>query len=229
MTTRREWLIAAACVGAAGAANGRMSLLRSATLSAVTPSQFGAWAANDVSDLVAPAAPGTLMARLYAETVERVYRNAVTGAEVMMLLAYGDSQTNELQVHRPEQCYPAFGFELSDNRPTQVAIGGGVTLPGRQLVADAPGRREVIVYWARLGEYLPIDLREQRVDRLRTSMAGEIADGLIARFSVLSGDTADAVGVLEGFIAGLVRATAAKARPALIGSLRARAMAAKGF
>ncbi|MDQ2861412.1 MAG: EpsI family protein [Pseudomonadota bacterium] len=176
-----------------------------------------------------PATEGSLEAKLYGQTVERVYQQAATQAEVMMLLAYGDSQTNALQLHRPEVCYPAFGFELSRSQPVQVALGGSVTLPGRALVAEAPGRRENIVYWTRLGAFLPISESEQRIDRLRTSMRGIIADGVLARCSTLGADPAAAFTLLEGFITALIGATAGAARPVLIGAARARAMARAGL
>lgn len=234
MTTRRDFLIGGACAAGAGAAyvlkpKRRVSLLGRASLADVTPNGFGDWTSRDVSDLVAPATEGSLMAKLYAQTVERVYQQTSTGAQVMLLLAYGDSQTNELQLHRPEVCYPAFGFEISGNESAQLPLAGAVTLPARRLVATAPGRQENIIYWTRLGQFLPVSESQQRVDRLKTSMQGVIADGVLARCSVLGADPAPAFALLEGFIAGFIRATARGARPVFIGSARANAMAAAGF
>ena len=59
---------------------------------------------------VAPETPDSLAARLYGETVGRIYRQQSTGDQVIMLMAHGDVESNELQLHRPEVCYPAFGF-----------------------------------------------------------------------------------------------------------------------
>ena len=44
-------------------------------------------------------------------------------------------------------------------------------------------------------------------------MKGDIADGMLARFSMLGADSAAAVGVLERFIPVLVRAVAAGNQP----------------
>ena len=183
MIARRDLLIGALCaVGAGGAyalkPTRRVSLLGNAKLGDLVPGVVGDWSARDVSDLVAPQTEDSLMSKLYGQTVERIYTEASTGAEVMVLLAYGDSQTNELQLHRPEVCYPSFGFEISDNEATLIPISGGVTVPGRRLVAQAADRVENIVYWARIGEFLPIICSEQRVDRLKTAISGYIADGL---------------------------------------------------
>jgi EpsI family protein len=231
MIGRRDFLIGAACAAAGTAAYGlqprrRLSLQGSAKLEQIVPRQFGAWTSRDVSDLVAPQTPDSLMAKLYGETVGRVYQQATNGVEVMMLLAHGDTQSDELQLHRPEVCYPAFGFAISRSTPIALPLAGGVTVPARRLVAVAPGRQENIVYWSRLGEYLPIDGTQQRIDRLKTAMAGKVYDGLLARFSILGSDMDAAFQSLEGFIGELVLAVQGPLRVSLIGTSRASAMLA---
>jgi EpsI family protein len=230
MIARRDLLIGGACLAAAGAAYGlqprrRVSLQGSAKLDDIMPRQFGDWVSRDVSDLVAPQSSDSLMAKLYSETVGRIYTQRSTGIEIMMLLAHGDTQSNDLQLHRPEVCYPAFGFAISNSQAIQLPLAGGVALPARRLVAIAPGRQENIIYWSRLGEYLPTDGAQQRLDRLMTAMHGYVADGLLARFSVLGSDPAPAFATVASFIAGLVRAIPATSRGTLIGSPRAAAMA----
>ncbi len=210
MIDRRELFIGGACFVAAGAAFGmtprrRLSLLGGQRLQNIVPATVGRWTSSDVTDLVAPRGDGSLAARLYGDTLERNYRDNQTGSEVMMVLAHGDSQTNELQLHRPEACYPAFGFELSGSRPRSLPLVGGVDLPARQLVADAPGRRESIIYWSRIGEFLPVGDGEQRMDRLKTALSGYIADGLLARFSSLGADSAAALSRIVDFIPALIR------------------------
>jgi EpsI family protein len=177
-----------------------------------------------VSDLVAPKTEGSLMNKLYGETVGRVYTNSATQAEIMMLLAHGDTQSNDLQVHRPEVCYPAFGFSISQSHAIQLPLPGGVTLPSRRLVASAPGRQENIIYWSRLGEYMPTDGAQQRIDRLETAMQGYVADGLLARFSSIGTDPDAAFTLVGRFISDLIRAVPGARRVALIGTPRADAM-----
>ena len=231
MIARRDLLIGGACVAAGAAAyeltpRHRISLQGSAKLEQIVPRRFGAWTSRDVSDLVAPQTPDSLMAKLYSEAVGRVYLHASTGAEVMMLLAHGDTQSNDLQLHRPEVCYPAFGFAISKSMAIALPLAGGVTVPARRLVAVAPGRQENIVYWSRLGEYLPIDGTQQRLDRLKTAMAGRVYDGLLARFSMIGSDTDTAFASVEGFIGELVLAVRGVQRVSLIGTTRASAMLA---
>jgi len=234
MTSRRDFAIGAVCLAAAAssfalAPRRRVTLLaRAMKLDQIVPRTFGDWVSQDVSDLVAPKIEGSLMSRIYGETVGRVYSRAQGGPDVMMLLAYGDTQSDDLQLHRPEICYPAFGFAISKSTPTEVGLGGGVTIPTRSLVADAPDRRESIIYWSRLGEYLPRDRKEQQFDRLRTAMRGEIADGLLARFSVIGSDTAASVDAIRRLIPALIRAVQPNQRAVFLGSLRALALAAAG-
>jgi EpsI family protein len=232
MIGRRDLIVGAACLAGAGVAYAlqprrRVSLLEHGKrLEEIVPRSFAAWQSQDVTDLVAPKIEDSLASRLYRETVGRIYRSAESGEEIMMLLAYGDSQTEDLQLHRPEVCYPAVGFSLSHDDATSIDLGRNVSIPSRQLLAEAPDRRENIVYWARLGEYLPIERRQQQIDRLKTAIRGDIADGLLARFSMLSSDSPMAVNVIKGFVPLLVRAVPADQRGVLIGTERAAAMVA---
>jgi len=228
---RRDLLIGGACLAAAGAAYGltprrHVSLLAGRRLQDIMPASFADWTSTDVTDLVAPKEEGSLASRVYGQTVERIYRQAPSQNEIMMLTAWGNTQTSELQLHRPEICYPAFGFELSGNQPVQLPLPGGVTLPARRLTADAPERRENIIYWTRLGEFFPVEGHEQRYDRLRTAMAGYVADGVLARLSMLSADPSPAFAAMIAFVPALVAAMATNARPVLIGTSRARAVTA---
>ncbi len=231
MIGRRNLLIGGACLTAAGGAwalepRRQVSLLGSAKVADITPARFGDWSSIDVGDLVAPREEGSLLARLYEETVGRIYTQQATGAQILMFMAHGDTQSDLLQLHRPEVCYPAFGYTLSQSAPTGIALPGGARLPGRRLVADAPGRREYIIYWSRLGEFLPVNGVQQRLDRLETSMQGVIADGLLARFSAVGGEPAAAMATVAGFIPQLLLAVDPRRRRGLIGTALADSMAA---
>jgi EpsI family protein len=230
LSNRRNILIALACVGGLGAAEiltprRRLSLLGKRKLEDVLPRDLPGWISHDASDLVAPRQEGSLASRIYGQTVGRVYRHEATGFETMMLAAYGETQSRDLQLHRPESCYPAVGFAIKASAEVQTPLGGAAQLPTRRLVAEAPGRRESIVYWSRLGEYLPRGGMEQRVAVLRTAFSGYLADGLLMRVSAV-GEPQKAFGQIDGFIADLLKATAPQARPALIGTRLSQAMTA---
>jgi EpsI family protein len=231
MISRRDALIGGACVAAAGAAfvlkpHRELSLLAPGQkIAAIVPGAFGKWISRDVSDLFAPPTEDSLQARLYGETVGRLYANSSTGVQVLMLLAHGDVQSNELQLHRPEVCYPAFGLTINSTVPTTVPLSGTVNLPSRALIAQSAETKVATIYWTRLGEYLPVSGTEQRLDRLRTAVAGYIPDGLLARFSTESSEPARMLPVISEFIQDLVLAVQPAARRPLIGSARATALA----
>jgi EpsI family protein len=231
MTSRRDLLVGALCVGGAGAAYSleprrRVSLLGRRSLASLVPYRFGRYTSRDVSDLIAPR-EDSLESRLYGQTVGRVYSSSDGAPDVMMLLAYGDTQNDNLQLHRPETCYPFFGYQIAQNHPVDVELGRGVTLPGRSLIAQAPDRHETILYWSRLGQYLPLTHGQQQMDRLATAMRGEIADGVLARFSVADVDPSTAIDEMEKLIPALIQAMPADGRDVLIGSDRAVALSGR--
>jgi EpsI family protein len=227
---RRDLLIGAACISAAAAGAAlkprrRVSLLaQNESLADIVPAKFGAWRSEDVGDPMAINGPETLSARLYNQLVTRVYTNDETQGSVFMLLAYGGQQTDELQLHRPEICYPAFGFSLLQNEPTTLDIAKGVVVPARRILADSESRRESVIYWTRMGEYLPASGGQQREDRFRIAMQGIIPDGLLSRFSTTASDSTDAWRHIETFVAALITATPANHRRVLIGTERANAL-----
>jgi EpsI family protein len=234
MIARREVLIGTACVLSSGTAlalkpRRKVSLLPAGSkLSDFLPRKFGQWDSRDVSDLYAPETPDSLAARLYGETVARLYTDRRSGAQIMMLMAHGDSQSNELQLHRPEVCYPAFGFSLTASAPLELQIGRGVMLPARRLVAQSSQQRQALVYWTRLGEYFPVNVTEQRLNRLDAAMHRYIPDGLLARFSMAESDTAGAFKEISTFIPALLAQIPDDRLNVFVGSARAQQLVRAG-
>lgn len=231
MIARRNLLIGGACVAAAGAAyvltpRKRLVLLKDGKLADAIPLNFGDWSAENSDGLVQPNTEGELAATLYSELVGRIYHQASTGEAVMMLVAYGDTQSDLLQLHRPESCYPAVGFNIVSSVPGKLTLQGGADVPVRRVVAAAQGRQENIVYWARMGEYLPASSGEQRKVRLQTAMDGYVPDGAMIRFSIVGDDAEAAFRKLDAFIPELLASVPAAKRPALVGTRLARTVVA---
>lgn len=218
---RRNIIIGAACVAGLGVAEAlrprhHMSLLAGHKLDDAIPRNLSAWKSHDVTDLVKPREEKSLASRLYAQTVGRVYTDA-TGFEVMMLAAYGETQSRDLQLHRPEICYPAIGFAITRNEEHMINFKPGVVLPVRRLLAQAPDRREAIVYWSRVGDYMPLGGFEQRVDVLKNGMAGNISDGILMRCSSIGLNVDGSFAKLETFIRALLAETPVALRPVMVG------------
>ncbi len=116
MVTRRDVLIGLGCLRAPGrgpmrCVPGAMSsswATRSWTSS--SRASLPGWSERPSNAIVAPAEENSLAARLYNQSLARLYVNAA-GEGVMLVIAYGNTQSDSLQLHRPEVCYPAFGFD----------------------------------------------------------------------------------------------------------------------
>jgi EpsI family protein len=238
MINRRNLAVAAACLLGAGAAyalapHRRLSLLGAQKLAAIIPEKVGdktgagEWVARDVAGLVSASTTDSLSNDLYDEVIERAYRQAASGDEIMMLIAHGPSQTHDLQLHRPEICYPAFGYDIRSSTAIQIPLGDGATLPARALTAEGADHKEYIVYWTRLGEFLPVTHREQSDDRLKTALEGYVGDGVLCRFSIVGGDPDPAFTRLKAFITAFVENVAPNAKAALIGTKLANRLSAR--
>jgi EpsI family protein len=221
--SRRDIVFGGAGLAALGAAEAlrprkRLVLLKvGGTIDSAIPKAFAGWQAQASTGLVGPEMAGKLAKSLYSETVSRTYYNDATGASVMLLAAYGDTQSDLLQLHRPESCYPAVGFAIASTRAAELPLKPGTELPVRRVVAATEERNENIIYWTRLGERLPQSGGEQRQARLANAMQGYVADGILVRASTL-GDSEQAFSILSEFLPQMLMATRKDLRPALIGT-----------
>ena len=228
MIARRDLLIGAAAAGAAGLAlalkpRRHVSLLGKIKLENVVPESFPGWSAEASQGLVKPKPQG-LAAELYNEEVQRVYYNPDTETAVMVLIAYGGTQSDTLQLHRPEVCYPAIGFAIQSKAPGLLPLPGGTGLPLVRLVAVAGEREENILYWTRVGEALPTNGESQRSILVKDAMRGFVPDGVLVRCSTINIDHAAAFKVLDAFVPAFLKAVGASGRPALVGTDLAKAL-----
>lgn len=222
MIRRRDLIMAGLALTAAGTAEAlrprkKLILLKGGKIDTLVPKAFGTWTAEGSNGLVSPDQAGKLAKSLYSEIVERIYHDNKTGAAVMVLAAYGDTQSDLLQLHRPESCYPAVGFTIRSTRPKNLSLPGGAQLPVREVVATSEGRTENIVYWTRIGESLPQSASEQRKARFNDAVHGYVSDGILFRCSAL-GESAVCFELLEAFVPALLEATQRNGRPVLIGT-----------
>lgn len=221
MMRRRDLIFAGLGVGAFATAEylrprKRIKLLKKGTIAEAIPATFGNWEAH-ADNLVSPEQAGRLARTLYSETVSRTYVESETEAAVMLLAAYGDTQSDLLQLHRPESCYPAVGFTLQSAKSVDLPLLGGAVLPARKVVATIEDRVENILYWTRMGEQLPRTGEEQRDARLSNAIQGFVPDGILVRCSVV-GETEPSFRQLETFVRNLLASVRPDYRPALIGT-----------
>lgn len=207
-------------LAAAGAAaltpRHHVELLHGRKLDTIIPMAFGEWSTTPSSAFVLPKTPGSLADRLYSDTVSRLYV-APNKLPMMMVLAYGNLQSDLLQLHRPETCYAAVGFQISHSTRAAIPFAPNVAIPLRELTASTDNRVEPIAYWTRIGDFLPTDKREQRTMRLREQIAGIIPDGILVRLSTVAEPTPETFAQLTAFGRALVLGVKPDNRAILIG------------
>jgi EpsI family protein len=195
----------------------RLDLMGDAQLEDLVPLEIASWRVTPSNAVILPEAEaGSLADRLYNQTLSRLYL-ADDRLPVMLVIAYGNTQSDQLQLHRPEVCYRAFGFAISESRLASLEVRRGVALPVRELVASTNERTEPILYWTRIGDFLPVTGRQQRAMKLRSEIGGTVADGVLVRMSTVAEPTRETFETLESFARELVLSLPPEALPALLG------------
>ena len=91
-------------------------------LEQMIPKTFGQWTFDPQVRLVEPAGTDTLSKQIYSAELARGFRDR-NGRLIMLIIAYGASQSDRLQLHRPEVCYAAQGFRVSAFAEPKPFIG----------------------------------------------------------------------------------------------------------
>lgn len=185
-------------------------------LDTIVPERIADWRFSTASGLILP--PQDQLSRaLYEQLLTRVYVTEAAKPSVMLAIAYSSVQEGRLQVHRPDVCYPAAGFTIASNELVRVDVGPGLSIPARFLVADRGSRRECVLYWTRIGPSLATGWSQQRWIMATANLQGYIADGLLARLSVISSDISGARQELELFLRAMLLKTDPAGQQLLIG------------
>ena len=171
-------------------------------LEELVPKQFGEWRLEW-------AAPQPLIpqleetaARLYSQTLVRTYRSG-QGDQVMLSIAYGSQQRDDLKAHRPEFCYRGQGFDIRSVTDGTLNTRFGA-LPVRRLHAHSWQRDEPITYWTTLGQTVELPGLGRHLAMFSRSLSAEVDDGMLVRISSLDKDTKSAWQLHERFIAALL-------------------------
>lgn len=168
-------------------------------LEAVIPKQFGDWRLDTsaVGGVVNPQQE-ELLKQLYSQILTRTYVNS-RGDRVMLSIAYGNDQRDGLQLHYPEICYPAQGFQLKTNRKVDLQLAG-LTIPARRLETVFGSQRyEPVTYWTVIGETAVRGGTDKKLAEMRYGFQGLIPDGLLFRISSIDRDTDAAYRVQDRF------------------------------
>lgn len=218
--TRRNLLVGTvglACAGMALAAarESEAEPLSEDALGRVVPEQFAGWTSVPSGYVVLPS-QNDLTDEVYNDVLIRVYQHA-DGASVAFLMAYGSLQSRDMQLHRPELCYPAAGFAIQSAETLELRLPGQPAIGARLLGTASQARPEQVLYWTRIGNEFPTTQLAQRWAVVRHNLRGEMPDGILVRMSTVSEDAASAFPVLRTFIGDLMNASPMAARRLLVG------------
>lgn len=191
-----------------------------ASLAQSIPTQFGDWKevffGAEQIDPGKGAADEPNMDRPYDDVLMRAYGNS-EGDIVLLAVAYGLNQRQEVKIHRPDVCYTAQGFQLVERSPTTLPFN----VRGTRMLVKAPGRTEAVSYWIRIGNEFTENPWAIRYHIFKQGLAGKAVDGVLVRASRIeqgSGGAAETrYRVQEQFLGDLVRALPVAARHLLLG------------
>ena len=186
-------------------------------LEVLIPKTFGDWKIDEtITPLIANPVQQALINKIYNQTLTRTYVNS-SGDQIMLSIAYGGDQTDDMAVHKPEVCYPAQGFQILKNATGSLSTGQG-NIPVKRLVATQGQRIEPITYWRTVGDAVEVNSLKWKLQQLKYGLTGEIPDGLLFRISSIQADDARAYQLQDAFARDLLKAMSPSGRQRIIGN-----------
>jgi len=187
------------------------------TLSTLIPNSFGDWKnIPDANNQIIDPQQQQSLDTVYSQILARTYADA-PGYRIMLSVVYGRTQRGNLQLHHPEICYPAQGFEVLSNRTSQIETAFG-PLPVRQLETRFSTKRiEPVSYWALVGKQVVLGSARRKLVELGWGLRGYTADGLLVRISSIDATAPRAFARHGDFARALLVSMAAPQRQLLAG------------
>lgn len=151
------------------------------------PAKFGVWTElPNALEQITTTVGELSREQPYDEIVSKTYVDN-QGHSVMLTVAYGKNQRQEIKIHRPELCYPAQGFQVKGFRAVDFddvhSAQAGLVIPGKRMVAAGKYFDEIVSYWIRIGSTYSSSAWETRWTIMKEGLAGRMADGVLVRVS----------------------------------------------
>jgi EpsI family protein len=187
-------------------------------LEEMIPREFAGWRIdpNVMPIQVSPDVQAKLDAT-YNQVLSRTYVSP-DGERMMLSIAYGGAQSDDLSVHHPEACYTAQGFQVLAPAIGQLVTEFGA-VPVKRLFAVLGPRREPITYWITVGEQATHSPLQEKLSRFRYGLTGQIPDGILVRVSSIAEDREGAYAQQGSFVRSMLAAMQPKDRVRLVGRL----------
>lgn len=163
--------------------------LETIDLEQAVPKKFGQWSVDTNASPILPSAESQeAVAKIYDQTLTRTYVSN-TGERIMLSIAYGGTQNQQLRAHRQEVCYAAQGFKISQLQQVDLQFGKS-TINGTRMVAQQGNQRiEPVTYWFTMGDEVVRSYLDRQVTQLKYALSGYLPDGYLFRVSSLSADS----------------------------------------
>lgn len=220
----RNLLLLALMVAASGLALALKPTVRVADsgpkvdLELLIPRQFGEWReAQFGSAQIVDPQQKAVIDKIYNQTLTRTYVNP-RGYAIMLSLAYGSDQSDSLQLHKPEVCYPAQGFQVDSRQVGALVLPVG-TIPATRLMTTLGPRKEPVTYWTTVGDEVIVGGLQKKLVEMRFGFSGRIPDGMLIRISSIDGNKERAFEFHQQFAEAMVGAVATDQRRRLVGAL----------
>ena len=189
-------------------------------LETLIPKQFEGWHLDEsLVPLQASPDQEAALKNIYSQILTRTYISS-RGQRIMLSVVYGDGIDRQLDVHRPEYCYAAQGFQVSQytDQVIQTLFG---SLSVRRLVASQGQRIEPISYWIKIGDKALSSTFERKLQKIKQVFTGRVGSGMLVRVSSIDNDQGLAYKEQETFINALLQAMPEAQRKQLIGNQQA--------
>lgn len=186
-------------------------------LEIMIPTEFGDWRVDkSIIPLQVDAETQAMLDKIYNQTLSRTYVNSI-GERIMLSVAYGGDQSDNLAVHKPEVCYYAQGFEIMKTYADELLTQYG-KLPIKRLLAVKGYRNEPITYWVTVGNKAVLPGIDEKLQQLKYGLTGNVPDGMLVRVSSIDADNTKAYQLQTVFIQDLLFAVNVNERARLIGT-----------
>ncbi len=193
-------------------------LLGDFQLELIVPKNFADWRldANTGRGVVNPQQV-EMLNQLYSQILTRTYVNS-SGQQVMLSIAYGNNQRDGLQMHYPEVCYPAQGFQLLSNKPVDLKLGQSRILARRLETLLGNQRHEAVTYWTVIGERAFRGGFDKKIIEMQYGFRGLIPDGLLFRVSSIDSNSSRAFDIQSRFAEDIIESIPLAHRKRIAGS-----------
>lgn len=185
-------------------------------LETMIPHAFGEWQEEKQSgaQIVDPQTK-EMLDKIYSQTLSRTYVNG-SGYRVMLSIAYGNDQSDSMQVHKPEVCYPAQGFTLQNKELGTLDVGNG-QIPVTRILTTLGQRREPVTYWITVGNRVTQTGIQKKIIEMSYGLNGQIPDGMLFRVSSIDNESNSAFNLQADFVKSLLSSVDSNIRERLSG------------